>query len=288
MKKLIFSTLTALCLAMGAQAQLLYKVTATDSVTKPSYIVATHDLLNPMGYVDRINGLTEAMTNTDQIYFDIDRSANATALKEAAQLPSGKTLASLLNDKQTQALDAFLKKYTEVSWKSSYNQKRYNGRSPLAVMKDFVQLLFVANHMGEYDPTHTFAEYFEAQAKKNSEPTGGIVDTEKYIQLMKSMPLETQANLLALFLDHQDQVLAIVDKTVDAYKSKDMDAASAAITGTLNMIGAGSLLATPVKGMENTMHDKPTLFALPCYLLGGEQGIISKLKADGYSVEAVD
>lgn len=288
MKKLIFSTLTALCLAMGAQAQLLYKVTATDGATKPSYIVATHDLLNPMGYVDRINGLTEAMTNTDQIYFDIDRSANATALKEAAQLPSGKTLASLLNDKQTQALDAFLKKYTEVSWKSSYNQKRYNGRSPLAVMKDFVQLLFVANHMGEYDPTHTFAEYFEAQAKKNSEPTGGIVDTEKYIQLVKSMPLEAQANLLALFLAHQDQVLAIVDKTVDAYKAKDMDAASAAITGTLNMIGAGSLLATPVKGMEKTMHDKPTLFALPCYLLGGEQGIISKLKADGYNVEAVD
>lgn len=287
MKKFILTVLAAFCLTMGASAQLLYKVTA-DSLAKPSYIVATHDFLNPMGYVDRINGLKEAMTETEQIYFDIDRSANATALKEAAQLPSGKTLASLLNDKQTQALDAFLKKYTEVSWKSSYNQKRYNGRSPLAVMKDFVQLLFVANHMGEYDPTHTFAEYFEAQAKKNSEPTGGIIDTEKYIQLVKSMPLETQAKLLALFLDHQDQVLAVVDKTVDAYKAKDMDAASAAITGTLNMIGAGSLLATPVKGMESVMHDKPTFFALPCYLLGGEQGIISKLKADGYNVEAVD
>ncbi len=287
MKKLLLSTLTALSLAVGTQAQLLYKVTA-DSVAKPSYIVATHDMLNPMGYVDRINGLTEAMTNTDQILFDIDRTANEAALKEAATLPSGKTLASLLSDKQIQTLDAFLKKYTEVSWKSSYNQKRYNGRTPLAVMKDFLQLLFVANHMGEYDPTHTFAQYFEAQAKKNGEATGGIIEADKYIQTLKGLPLEAQAQVLGLFLNHQDQALAIIDKTVDAYKAKDMDAAAAAIGNALGMVGAGNLLAAPVENMEKAIHDKPTLFALPCYLLGGEQGIISKLKAAGYQVEAVD
>ena len=57
MKKLILTTLAAFCLTVSASAQLLYKVTA-DSVAKPSYIVATHDLLNPMGYVGAINGLT--------------------------------------------------------------------------------------------------------------------------------------------------------------------------------------------------------------------------------------
>lgn len=287
MKKFILTALAAFCLTTSASAQLLYKVTA-DSLAKPSYIVATHDFLNPMGYVDRINGLTEAMTETEQVYFDIDRSANDALLKEAGKLPAGKTLASLLNDQQIQQLDQFLKKYTEVSWKSSYNQKRYNGRTPIAVLKDFTQLLFVANHMGEYDPTHTFAQYFEAQAKKNSEPTGGLIDAKEYVRLIKDVSTDVQTRAFTIFFDHQEEILNAIDKSVDAYKAKDMDAAAAALGGSL--LPMGSVLATlePVKAMESAMHDKPTLFALPCYLLGGEQGIISKLKAQGYHIEGID
>ena len=97
-----------------------------------------------------------------------------------------------------------------------------------------------------------------------------------------------QAKGLVKFLEHQDEALAVIDKSVEAYKAKDMDAASAALNSVLGQMGAGSLLAEPVKTMEKTLCDKPTLFALPCYLLGGEQGIISQLKADGYRVEAVD
>ncbi len=287
MKKIILTALAAFCLTMGASAQLLYKVTA-DSLAKPSYIVASHDFLNPMGYVDRINGLTEAMTETEQVYFDIDRSANDALLKEAEKLPAGKTLASLLNEQQVKQLDQFLKKYTEVSWKSAYNQKRYNGRTPIAVLKDFTQLLFVANHMGEYDPTHTFAQYFEAQAKKNNEPTGGVIDAKGYAQLIKSVPMETQAKAFTIFFDHQDEILNAIDKSVDAYKAKDMDAAAAALGGALMPMGSGLVTQETTKVMEKALRDKPTLFVLPCYMLGGEQGIISKLKAQGFSVEGVD
>ncbi len=287
MKKIILTALAAFCLTMGASAQLLYKVTA-DSLAKPSYIVASHDFLNPMGYVDRINGLTEAMTETEQVYFDIDRSANDALLKEAEKLPAGKTLASLLNEQQVKQLDQFLKKYTEVSWKSAYNQKRYNGRTPIAVLKDFTQLLFVANHMGEYDPTHTFAQYFEAQAKKNNEPTGGVIDAKEYAQLIKSVPMEMQAKAFTIFFDHQDEILNAIDKSVDAYKAKDMDAAAAALGGALMPMGSGLVTQETTKVMEKALRDKPTLFVLPCYMLGGEQGIISKLKAQGFSVEGVD
>lgn len=287
MKKIILTALAAFCLTMGASAQLLYKVTA-DSLAKPSYIVASHDFLNPMGYIDRINGLTEAMTETEQVYFDIDRSANDALLKEAEKLPAGKTLASLLNEQQVKQLDQFLKKYTEVSWKSAYNQKRYNGRTPIAVLKDFTQLLFVANHMGEYDPTHTFAQYFEAQAKKNNEPTGGVIDAKEYAQLIKSVPMETQAKAFTIFFDHQDEILNAIDKSVDAYKAKDMDAAAAALGGALTPMGSGLMAQETTKVMEKALRDKPTLFVLPCYMLGGEQGIISKLKAQGFSVEGVD
>ncbi len=287
MKKIILTALAAFCLTMGASAQLLYKVTA-DSLAKPSYIVATHDFLNPMGYVDHIDSLKEAMTETEQVYFDIDRTANSDQLKEAEKLPAGKTLGSLLNEQQIQQLDQFLKKYTEVSWKSAYNQKRYNGRTPLAVLEDFTQLLFVANHMGEYDPTHTFQQYFAAQAKKNNEPTGGIFDVKEYTQLLKSVPMELQAKAFTIFFDHENEILDAIDKSVAAYKAKDMNAAAAALGGAMSPMGGGLLTQESIQVMERVMRDKPTLFALPCYLLGGEQGIISKLKAQGFRVEGID
>lgn len=287
MKKIILTALAVCCLTVGAQAQLLYKVTA-DSLAKPSYIVATHDFLNPMGYVDRIDSLKEAMTETEQVYFDIDRVANAAQLKEAEQLPAGKTLGALLNTQQIQQLDQFLKKYTEVSWKSAYNQKRYNGRTPIAVLEDFTQLLFVANHMGEYDPTHTFQQYFAAQAKKNNEPTGGLIDAKEYAQVLKSVPMEMQAKAFTIFFDHQQEILDAIDKSVDAYKAKDMDAAAAAFGGAMGPASGGLLTQEATKAMEQVMRDKPTLFVLPCYVLGGEQGILSKLKAQGFSVDGID
>ncbi len=287
MKKLLLTTVSAFALTMSASAQLLYKVTS-DSFAKPSYIVATHDFLNPMGYVDHIDSLKEAMTETEQVYFDIDRMANDTQLKEAEKLPVGKTLASLLNEQQVQLLDQFLKKYTEVSWKNPYNQKRYNGRTPVAVLEDFTQLLFMANHMGEYDPTHTFAQYFAAQAKKNNEPTGSLIDVKDYIQLVKSVPMEMQAKALTLFFDHQQEILDAIDKSVDAYKSKDIDAAAAAFSGAMGPTSCGFLTQESTKVMEQVMRDKPTLFVLPCYVLGGEQGILSKLKAQGLHVEGID
>ncbi len=287
MKKIILTALAACCLTVGAQAQLLYKVTA-DSLAKPSYIVATHDYLNPMGYVDRIDSLKEAMTETDQVYFDIDRTANATQLKEAEQLPAGKTLASLLNAQQIQQLDQFLKKHTEVSWKSSYNQKRYNGRRPLSVLKDFMQLLFVSSHMGEYDPTHTFAQYFEAQAKKNNEPTGSVFYPDQYMDFIKNVPLNEQAQMLVDFLEHPDKALANIDKTVAAYKAKDMEAASTALERQVGEERVDELLDEPTETMVRVMHEKPTLFVLPCYLLGGEGGILNRLKDAGLQVEGVD
>lgn len=287
MKKIILTALAAFCLTATASAQLLYKVTA-DSLAKPSYIVATHDFLNPMGYVDRIDSLKEAMTETEQVYFDIDRTANDAQLKEAEKLPAGKTLGSLLNPQQIQQLDQFLKKYTEVSWKSAYNQKRYNGRTPIAVLEDFTQLLFVANHMGEYDPTHTFQQYFAAQAKKNNEPTGGLIDAKEYAQFIKSVPMDMQAKAFTIFFDHEKEILDAIDKSVDAYKAKDMDAATAALGGAMMPMGIGLLTQETTQVMQRVMRDKPTLFALPCYLLGGEQGIIGKLKAQGFHVEGID
>lgn len=281
MKKIILMAVALLGLLANAQAQLLYKVTV-DSVTKPSYIVATHDLVNPLGIVEGIDGLKDALTNTEQLYVDTYTSPYKTDIEASYNLPAGKKLGTLLTATQTSLLDKFLKKYTEVGWAAPYSQKRYGGKTPLYVLREIRKLLFVANHMGEYDPTHTFNEYFEAQAKVNGETISSLTPVDSFIAQQKRIPMDTQVKKLVSFLENEDAELTNIDRTVEAFKRGDMDGAATA-AGTANAPKNESWLTT----ITTAMKEKPTFFAIPCQQLGGTNGILNSLKAEGYQVEGV-
>ena len=281
MKK-IFIAMALLCLTINTQAQLLYKISG-DSLSKPSYIVASHPFLNPLGVVTGISSLREALTNTDQLVEDINKAAYASTISDAEKLPAGKTLGSLLTPAQTKLMDSFLKKYTEVGWNSPYNQRRYNGKMPLAVLADFYRLLFVANHMGEYDPTHSFNEYFEAQAKKNSEPIHALTSVDDYVNVFQNTPLDSQVTALTSFLENTNMALMKIDKSVEAFDNKDMEASA----GTWLGIGPKPDTKAWTEKMIKFMTDKPAFFVIPASALGGDNGVLALLKAQGYQVDSI-
>ena len=169
MKRIVLALMLISVSMVSVQAQLLYKISKDSTDQKPSYIMASNRLMNPMGVVSLSGELKEALTNTDQMYFEVNKAAYQETINDAKKLADGKTLLSLLTPAQQTKLNAFLKKYMEVDFRSSYVQKKYGNLTPAALMEDMEQLLFVANHMGMYDPTHTFDQYFEAQAKANNE-----------------------------------------------------------------------------------------------------------------------
>lgn len=281
MKRILIIAMAICCLAVKANAQLLYKISG-DSL-KPSYIIASHPYINPLGVVANVSAVKDALTNTEQLVEDMDRTPYASAISDAERLPEGKTLSSLLTPAQVKLLDSFLKKYTEVSWNSPYNQRRYNGKMPLAVLSDFYKLLFVANHMGEYDPTHSFNEYFEAQARRNGEHVYGLTEADEYVNTLKAISPEKQAAELAAFLENTNAALFKVDKSVAAFDNKDMEASAAnALT-----IGTKPDIKAWTAKMVTFMTGKPTFFVLPASALGGNDGILATLKAQGYTVESV-
>ena len=266
MKKFILS-LTLLCgCVLGSQAQLLYKVSKDSSDVKPSYIVASNRLINPMGTITQVSELRDAMTYTDQMYFEVNKAAYANSLKDAKKLENGKTLLSLLTPAQQTKLNAFLKKYMEVDFRSSYVQKKYGNLTPAALMEDLEQLLFVANHMGQYDPTHTFDQYFEAQAKANNETVGGLSDVDAYINATYKSDLKQQVARLVEFLENEPTELAKLNKAVGAFKAQDVDAAAKA-TGA--HVSQATLEAWAAK-VQTVMAEKPTFFVVDAANLGGE------------------
>lgn len=281
MKKFILS-LTLLCgCVLGSQAQLLYKVSKDSSDVKPSYIVASNRLINPMGTITQVSELRNAMTDTDQMYFEVNKAAYANSLKDAKKLENGKTLLSLLTPAQQTKLNAFLKKYMEVDFRSSYVQKKYGNLTPAALMEDLEQLLFVANHMGMYDPTHTFDQYFEAQAKANNETVGGLSDVDAYINATYKSNLKQQVARLVEFLENEPTELAKLNKAVGAFKAQDVDAAAKA-TGA--HVSQPTLEAWAAK-VQTVMAEKPTFFVVDAANLGGENGLLQLLRNAGCKVE---
>lgn len=283
MKKFILS-LALLCgCALGSQAQLLYKVSKDSSDVKPSYIVASNRLINPMGTITQVSELRNAMTYTDQMYFEVNKAAYANSLKDAKKLENGKTLLSLLTPAQQTKLNAFLKKYMEVDFRSSYVQKKYGNLTPAALMEDLEQLLFVANHMGQYDPTHTFDQYFEAQAKANNETVGGLSEIDDYINATYKKDLKQQVAQLVSFLENENVELSKLNKAVDAYGAQDLDAVSKASADRVDK----ALLAAWTAKMQTVMAEKPTFFVVDAANLGGEEGILQQLRQAGYTVEGL-
>lgn len=281
MKKFILS-LTLLCgCVLGSQAQLLYKVSKDSSDVKPSYIVASNRLINPMGTITQVSELRDAMTDTDQMYFEVNKAAYANSLKDAKKLENGKTLLSLLTPAQQTKLNAFLKKYMEVDFRSSYVQKKYGNLTPAALMEDLEQLLFVANHMGMYDPTHTFDQYFEAQAKANNETVGGLSDVDAYINATYKSDLKQQVARLVEFLENEPTELAKLNKAVGAFMAQDVDAAAKA-TGA--HVSQPTLEAWAAK-VQTVMAEKPTFFVVDAANLGGENGLLQLLRNAGCKVE---
>ena len=283
MKKFILSLALLCACALGSQAQLLYKVSKDSSDVKPSYIVASNRLINPMGTITQVSELRDAMTYTDQMYFEVNKAAYANSLKDAKKLENGKTLLSLLTPAQQTKLNAFLKKYMEVDFRSSYVQKKYGNLTPAALMEDLEQLLFVANHMGQYDPTHTFDQYFEAQAKANNETVGGLSEIDDYINATYKKDLKQQVAQLVSFLENENVELSKLNKAVDAYGAQDLDAVSKASADRVDK----ALLAAWTAKMQTVMAEKPTFFVVDAANLGGEEGILQQLRQTGYTVEGL-
>ncbi len=270
------------CCTIATQAQLLYEV-SKDSTSKTSYVMASCRLLNPMGLISQMPELKEAITKTDQMYFEVNKNAYASSIKEAQKLSNGKKLLSLLSEPQQQKLNAFLKKYMEVDFRSSYVQNKYGNLTPAALLEDLEQLLFVANNMGKYDPTNTFDTYFEAQAKVNNESIKGLSDIDTYINDTYKGDLKQQVEKLSNFLENEDTELSKINKGIEAFNAKDLDRLSKNMPHTVST----ETLKAWTEKMGQVMTEKPTLFVIDAANMAGTDGLLQQLRNAGYMLKAM-
>lgn len=300
-KRFFAAALVAVFTVAGANAQLLYKISGKD-LTAPSYIIGTHHLAN-VGFVNKIAGVKDALTNTEQVYGEVrwDDMTNPDSLKVAQAamvLPDGQSLKTVLSAEQYKKLDAVITQMMGVGLSNPQVGAQMGKMSPAALSTQLQVLMFMQKHMGEYDPSSTFDQYFQAQAKHNNEPVGGLETLAFQTNLLyKGSDMKRQVEQLMCLLDNQEFYEQMMESMTDAFYAQDLDALKAAMDKKLG----GTCDSTPeelaqlidnrnadwAKKMPAIMAAKPTFFVVGAGHLPGAKGVLQLLKDAGYTVEAV-
>lgn len=300
MKKLFVTLFLGMAVCAGANAQLLYKISGKN-LEKPSYIIGTHHLAN-VGFVQKISEVKTALTETDQVYgevvvSDMQNADSVKVMQQYMQLPAGKTIKDVLTPAQFKEVDACLKDLMSVGFSSKEVMQQMGHITPQALLVQLTLVTFMTNHMGEFDPSSTFDQYFQAQAKKNNEPVGGLETVSQQAKLLYDVPMKRQVEQLMCFVHNRESYAENMDKLTDAFYAQDLEALKKAYDESL-AIACNSTPEEEAAMFENRnnawmekipaiMADKPTFFAVGAMHLAGEKGLIQQLKNAGYTVEGL-
>ena len=299
MKKITFSLLL-MHVALGAQAQLLWKISG-NGLQKPSYIIGTYHLA-PVTFTDSIKGLKEALDVSEQVYGEIIMSEmtkpeNMTKTQAAMMLPEGQTIDKLYTAEEMARINAMLKSIIGMDMTNPMVAQQIGKLTPQALQTQIGLLMYLKKHTG-FDPTQTFDGYFQQEAAAKGKSVGALETIDFQIEtLYKSMTMERQKQLLLCLADNMEFNEKQTENVIKAFFSQDLDGIEKAMDAKLNNTCDG----TPeeketliykrndnwMKQMPEIMKQKATFFAVGAGHLPGERGLLAQLKKAGYTVEGV-
>ncbi|MDX1476713.1 MAG: TraB/GumN family protein [Saprospiraceae bacterium] len=141
--------------------------------------------------------------------------------------------------------------------------------------------------------TTSYEMEFYTLAQQNGAATGGLETMEYQISVFDSIPYDEQAQMLVETIKMGDQGNEQFDEMMRAYKAQDVDGLYAMTTSGDSDLGEyeGLLLddrnANWIAGMKKYMAGGPTFFAVGAAHLGGPEGVIRLLRAEGFTVTPV-
>lgn len=291
MKK-TFALLLLLCLALGAQAQLLWKISG-NGLDRPSYIVGTHHLA-PLSVKDSLKTLPQAIEQTNQVYGevvmdDMMKPETMQAMQQAMMLPADTTLRSLLTPAQYDSVAAVVKQYLGA------DLTLFDRLKPATVTTQLAVALGM-NALPGFNPQEQLDTWFQSQARQAGKKVGGLETIGHQIDVLyNSQSSLRQARQLYCTATHIKQNIDQIQRLTRAYLTQDLDELLAL---TEEKMG-NDCDSTPQEDealiygrntnwaglMPAIMQQAPTLFVVGAAHLHGSRGVLGLLRAKGYTVE---
>ena len=292
-KTLVFMLL--LCITLGAQAQLLWKVSG-NGLDRPSYVIGTHHLA-PLSVKDSLANLQQAIDQTEQVYGEIvmDDANNPEILmkmQQAMMLPADTTLKSFYTQAQYDTIAAVVKNYMGV------DLALFDKLKPATITTQLSVALAMKSLKG-FNPQEQLDTWFQTQARQAGKKVGSLETIDMQINVLyNSQTLMRQALLLYCTATHIEQGVDQSLRMNQAYMKQDLDELLAIIEEKMSDAcdSTPEEISTLIYGRNanwacqfpSIMKQSPTLFVVGAGHLPGPQGLLKLLQKQGYTVEAMN
>lgn len=267
-------------LGLPAQAASLWQVTG-NGLNEPSYVFGTMHMICAEDFTADESMLTAlASTDTLVMELDINSPVNTAVLMQQMNQPGGPYLERYLDEAQyAQVNDFFIERL-------GMPVAGVDGIRPFFLMSMMTMSLFDCDELVSY-------EEFLTQFAHNEEMTIKELETVEFqVGIFDSAPLSEQVHWLYNMVADPDKGKAMVQSMTQAYLSQDMEAVYDIMIADpsfekMNTIVLDERNQDWIVPFQVYMHTRPSFIAVGAGHLGGELGVLSLLKQEGYTLTPV-
>lgn len=292
MKKTFLSLLLLIVTAVSVNAQLFWKISG-NGLEKPSYLFGTHHIA-PVSVIDSVPGMSEAISGVDKIYGEMIMSEATTpqsqqVMMSYAMAPQDSLLTSVLAPAQLDSLNTMLKRY--MGPMGSANQ--FAQLKP-AMLSTLLALMQSQTIFPNFNPQQQLDGEIQKRGAAIGKEIGGFETIQDQCNALFGSSIIEQAESLMDMVRHDDQSAGMAKKLAQAYLSGDLNAMLALMEDPANgaseewterMINRRN--ANWMRVMAGLLPTASVLIAVGAGHLPGDEGLISLLRKNGYSVDPV-
>lgn len=295
MKKLILTLLVAALAPAATNAQILWKISGNNA-KQTSYLLGTHHLA-PLSMLDSIAGFNDALAAVDAVAGEVDMAkmnAEARSLMGYMLAPADSSLTALLAPAQVDSLTAVLQKYMgpQVSAAQMAQLKPAAVATQLALFESMATMPDAAQALADGKQLDSEVQ---SRALALNKPVIPFETAEEQMSILMGAPLAEQARLLmeAVKQSLDGTAAESTRKLTEAYLAQNLAAIAELIFSDQEMEVAEveRLIFARNRNWAATLADilpeRPVLVAVGAGHLPGDEGLISLLRTQGYTVEPV-
>ena len=258
---------------------LLWKI-ESKGISKPSYIFGTIHLMCPDKIiVDTL--IKQSFHATNQLFLEIDMSdpAMMTKAMQHMMMRGDTSLQDLLSKQDYDSMNAIFKRAAGMPMDIMAKAK------PMLLMSAvFPSMLGCAPEGWE--------QQFQNMAKDKAIPLKGLETIEYQMRVFDTIPYKVQADMLKDLLYHLDSTKNSFNEMLNLYEQKDINKLHSMTVedpqfGNYEALLLNNRNANWIKVITDAIKQTPTFFAVGAAHLGGDNGVISLLRKNGFKVSPV-
>lgn len=279
----IFLFVTSLFASAQAPTEnsLLWEITSPGQA-KPSYLFGTIHLICPADF-SLSDSLKATLARTKQVALEIDMDdpGMMAGMMKSMNMTDGNELKKLVTEQEYARLAKFYKDSVGV------------GIAMFEKAKPFILMGPLFNAVLACQPQSYEMSLVELAAKQKSEVIG-IETLDEQMAIFDTIPYKEQVKTIISMIDSLPQARKEFSNLVALYKSQKInDLYNLMMASNYGMDGNEEVMLFSrnlkwVPRIRKIAAEKPTFFAVGAGHLGGDRGIISLLRKDGFKVRAIN